>query len=76
MAVGRTTSEPFSGTDEPFRDALAALFDVQVRVEELPETIEVGLAEIPAATGPPDAETVTVVAAVAVWPESDCATRV
>ena len=66
MAVGFTTSEPFSGTAEPFRDPLAAFFDVQVRVEELPETIEVGLAEIPAATVPPDAETVTVVAAVVV----------
>jgi hypothetical protein len=66
---------PFVGTPEPFRDPLTAFLEVQVRVEGFPETIDVGLAEIPAATGP-DAEIVTVAALVAVWPDADVATNV
>ena len=59
----------------PFRVPLTAFFDVQVRVEEFPETMEVGFALIPAATAP-DAPTVTVTELVAVAPEADCATKV
>jgi hypothetical protein len=59
----------------PFKAPLTALFDVQVRVEEVPETMDVGLALIPAATAP-DAPTVTVTELVAVAPEADCASKV
>jgi hypothetical protein len=66
---------PFTGTAAPFRTPLVAFFEVQVRVAEFPETIDVALAVIPAATGPA-APTVTVVALVAVAPDADCATTV
>lgn len=52
-----------TATGEPFRVALTALVDVQVRVELPPAEIEAGLAVIPA-VGAPEA-TVTVV-----WPQS------
>jgi len=67
VAVGETVCDPLTGTDAPFKVALAALVDVQVSVELLPEGIEVGLAVIPAvgAAG----STVTVAWDVAVVPD-------
>ena len=51
------------------RSALTAFFVVHVRVELLPDAIEVGFATMPAAGGPLLAFTVTVVWAVAVPPD-------
>jgi hypothetical protein len=48
VAVGETVCDPLTGTDAPFKVALAALVDVQVSVELLPEVIEVGFALMPA----------------------------
>jgi hypothetical protein len=74
VVVGDTTSDPLSATEVVFNVALAALVDVQVRVEELPAAIEVGFAEIPAVGGPPE-ETVTTAWAWAVVPEEAVATK-
>jgi hypothetical protein len=65
VAVGRTTWEPLSGTAAPLREPEVAFWDDHVRVVGSPEATVVGLAEIPAATGP-EAETVTVVVLVVV----------
>ena len=73
--VGETTWEPFNATVVPFKSALTAFFVVQVRVEPFPATMEVGIAVIPAAGGPPDV-TVTVVWAVAVAPDELVAMKV
>ena len=75
MVVGCTIKVPFTGTGVPFRSPLTALFDVQVRVAEFPETIDVVFALIPAATGP-DEPTVTVTELEAVTPDADCAASV
>jgi hypothetical protein len=54
FAVGDTVCDPLTGTVAPFRVALVAFVDVQVRVELLPDAIVVGLAVMPAvgAAGP------------------------
>jgi hypothetical protein len=57
--VGDTVWEPLTATEAPFRVALAAFVEVQVRVELPPAVIEVGLA-VTLAVGAPGA-TVTVV---------------
>ena len=54
-----------TATDAPFRVALTALVDVQVSVELLPDTMEVGFALIPAVGAPPPPVTLTVT-----WPQS------
>ena len=46
--MGETVCDPFTVTAAPFKVALTALVDVQVRVELPPAAIEVGLALIPA----------------------------
>jgi hypothetical protein len=48
VAAGETVCDPLTATAAPFRVALAAFVDVQVRVELPPDVIEVGLAVIPA----------------------------
>jgi len=48
VAVGETVCVPLTATAAPFKVALAAFVDVQVRVELPPDVIEVGLAVIPA----------------------------
>jgi len=48
VAVGETVCEPLRATAAPFRVALAAFVDVQVRVELPPEAMEGGLALIAA----------------------------
>ena len=58
VAVGETVCDPLTGTAAPFRVALVALVDVQVRVELPPDAIDVGLALIAAVGAGP---TVTVV---------------
>jgi hypothetical protein len=58
VAVGETVCEPLTATAAPFRVALAAFVDVQVRVELPPDGIDVGLAVIPAVGA--DGATVTV----------------
>jgi hypothetical protein len=65
--VGDTVCDPLTATDAPFNVALAALVDVQVRVELPPDVIEVGFAVIPA-VGPLE-PTVTVAWDVAVAPD-------
>jgi hypothetical protein len=67
--VGDTDCDPFNGTVVPFRSAVTAFCVVHVRVELPPELITVGLAVMPAPTGPLEA-TVTVACAVAVAPEA------
>ena len=74
VAVGETLCDPLTATVAPFRVALTALVDVQVRVELPPEAIEVGFAPIPAVG--PAAVTITVVWAEAVVPEEPMATKV
>jgi hypothetical protein len=74
VAVGETACDPLTATDAPFRVALAALVDVQVRVELPPDVMEVGLAVIPA-VGPADV-TLTVACAVAFAPDELVATNV
>lgn len=64
VEVGETVCDPLTGTDAPFRVALTAFVDVQVRVELPPEEMDAGLEVIPA-VGAPEA-TVTVA-----WPQSD-----
>ena len=73
--VGETDFDPLTATDAPFKVALTALVDVQVSVELLPDTIDVGLALIPAVGEPPE-PTVTVVWAEACSPEAFVATKV
>jgi uncharacterized protein (UPF0212 family) len=73
--VGETDCDPLTATDAPFRVALAALVDVQVSVELLPDTMDVGLALIPA-VGEPLEPTVTTVWAEACAPEELVATKV
>jgi hypothetical protein len=75
VIVGETTCDPFNATVTPFKSALMAFLVVHVSVALLPATIEVGLAPIPAAGGPP-VLTVTVVWAVAVVPAAFFATKV
>ena len=48
VAVGETVCEPLTGTAAPFRVALVAFVDVQVRVELPPDWMEVGFGLIPA----------------------------
>jgi hypothetical protein len=48
FAVGDTVCDPLTGTVAPFRVALVALVDVQVRVELPPDAIVVGFAAMPA----------------------------
>ena len=48
VAVGETVWVPLTATGAPFKVALAAFVDVQVRVELPPDAIDVGLAVIPA----------------------------
>jgi hypothetical protein len=78
--VGCTVNVPFIGTAVPFRLPLTAFLEVQVRVEDCPAAMEVGLAAIPAATDPEvagaDAATVTVTAFEAVAPAADVAANV
>jgi hypothetical protein len=54
VAVGETVCDPLTATAAPFRVALAAFVDVQVRVELPPDAIDVGFAAMPAvgAAGP------------------------
>jgi len=73
--VGETDCDPLTATDAPFKVALAALVDVQVSVELLPDGIEAGFALIPA-VGEPLEPTVTVVWADAVAPDELLATKV
>lgn len=72
--VGETTCDPFNGTAVPFKSALTALVVVQVSVELLPATMEVGFAESPAVGLPPDV-TVIVACADAVAPDEPLATK-
>jgi hypothetical protein len=58
VAVGKTVCEPLTGTAAPFRVALVAFVDVQVRVELPPDGIDVGLAVTPA-VGPLDVTVTT-----------------
>jgi hypothetical protein len=74
VAVGETDCDPLIATDAPFRVALTALVDVQVRVELPPVPIKVGLALI-TAVGPLE-PTVTVAWADAVAPDELLATKV
>lgn len=62
VEVGETICDPLTATDAPFRVALTALADVQVRVELPPEEMELGLALIAAVV------TVTVVCPQSVAP--------
>lgn len=48
VAVGETVCDPLTGTDAPFKVALAAFVEVHVSVELLPDVMEAGLAVIPA----------------------------
>lgn len=73
--VGETACDPFNGTVAPFKSALTALLVVQVRVELLPATMDVGLAEIPAVGGPLE-PTVTVAWDEACAPAELVATKV
>jgi uncharacterized protein (UPF0212 family) len=75
VTVGETDCDPLTATDAPFKVALAALVDVQVSVELLPDAMDVGLALIPA-VGEPLEPTVTVVWAEACAPEELVATKV
>jgi hypothetical protein len=59
VAVGETDSDPLTGTESPFKVALVALVDDQVRVELPPAAIVVGLA-VMEAVGPPPQVPVTV----------------
>jgi hypothetical protein len=59
VAVGETTCDPLTATAAPFKVALVAFVEDQVRVELLPEVIEVGLA-VMVAVGPPPQVPVTV----------------
>ena len=72
--VGETVCVPLTATDAPFRVALTAVVEVQVRVELPPETMDIGFALIPA-VGPLE-PTVTVAWAVAVAPDELVATKV
>jgi hypothetical protein len=74
VAVGETVCDPLTATDAPFKVALAAFVDVQVRVELPPDVMEVGLAVIPA-VGPAE-PTVTVAWDVAFAPDELVATNV
>lgn len=74
VAVGETDCDPLTATDAPFRVALTALVDVQVRVELPPLAIDVGLALI-TAVGPLE-PTVTVAWAVALVPVEFLTTKV
>ena len=73
--AGETVCEPFNATVVPFRSALTALLVVHISVELPPAAIEVGLALIPAAGGPPE-PTVTVAWADAVMPDELLLTKV
>ena len=48
VEVGETDCDPLTATGAPLRVALAALVDVHVSVELLPEAMELGFAVIPA----------------------------
>jgi hypothetical protein len=56
--VGETTCDPLTATAAPFRVALVAFIEDQVRVELPPDAIEVGFA-VMEATGPFVTVTVT-----------------
>ena len=52
VVVGETNSDPFNPTEVPFILAVVQFTVFQVSVELAPETIEVGLASIPAPGAP------------------------
>jgi len=62
VEVGETDCDPLTGTDAPLSVALTALVDAHVRVELLPDVMEVGFAVIPAVGEPPEPTTTTVCA--------------
>jgi hypothetical protein len=72
--VGETVCDPLMATAAPFKVALAAFVDVQVRVELPPAAMEVGLAVMPAVG--PEEPTVTVACDEAVAPDELVATNV
>jgi hypothetical protein len=72
VAVGETTCDPLTATEAPFRVALAALVDDQVRVELPPGEIVSGLA-VMEAVGPPPEVTVMVIWPQSVLPFAPCA---
>ena len=63
--MGETDSDPLTGTESPFKVALVALVEDQVRVELPPAAIVVGLAVMDAVGPPPPGVTVMVT-----WPQS------
>ena len=72
--MGETAWDPLTATVAPFRVALTALVEVQVRVELPPDAMEVGFALMPAVGA---AElTVTLVWAEAFVPAALVATKV
>jgi hypothetical protein len=54
VAVGETTCDPFNATGVPFKSALTQLDVVHISVTLPPNKMEVGLALMAAAGGPPE----------------------
>ena len=70
--MGETTCDPLTATVAPFKVALVALVEDQVKVELPPDAIVVGLAVI-LAVGAPPAVTVTLTCPQSVAPLALCA---
>ena len=67
--MGETDSDPLTATESPFKVALVALVEDQVRVELPPDVMVMGSA-LMEAVGPPPVLTTTVVVELAVAPDA------